>query len=201
LPFHEKQEKLEEAVTHITVLYSDVKDKKEWNAVTIENRAKRLADEVLKLFPIARPEHKIDFKDPRYTLYTAEDAHNATYKQVNYYELLGERVNVDSFASMVRSVARKLYDLDDSIIERMARNHEKFPTWANPVFSYEETGVKNPVKLKKDVGIYISTGYSAYDCICFIRALLKKYNLDIAEDFVYSARPTKQINSTQEEAT
>ena len=53
-------------------------------------------------------------------------------------------------------------------------------------------------QLKKDAGIYISTGYSAYDCICFIRALLKKYDLDIAEDFVYSARPTKQ-NSNQEE--
>ena len=99
-----------------------------------------------------------------------------------HLELLGERVNVDSFAFMVRSVARKLFDLDSSIIEAMAKNHEKFPTWLNPVFSYEETGVKNPVELKKDAGIYISTGYSAYDCICFIRALLQKYDLDIVED-------------------
>ena len=198
-PFPEKQEMLDEAVTHTTVLYSDVKDKTEWNATTIEDRAKRLTGLIMKIFPVEQPGQKIEFKDPRYALYTVEDPHNATYKYVNYYELLGERVNVDSFAFMVRSVARKLYDLDSSIIETMARNHEKFPTWTNPVFSYEETGVRNPYELKKDAGIYISTGYSAYDCICFIRALLKKYDLDIAEDFVYSARPTRQTNDNQEE--
>lgn len=198
-PFPEKQEMLDEAVTHTTVLYRDVKDKTEWNATTIEDRAKRLTGLIMKIFPVEQPGQKIEFKDPRYALYTVEDPHNATYKYVNYYELLGERVNVDSFAFMVRSVARKLYDLDSSIIEAMARNHEKFPTWTNPVFSYEETGVKNPYELKKDAGIYISTGYSAYDCICFIRALLKKYDLDIAEDFLYSARPTRQTNDNQEE--
>ena len=197
-PFDEKQTMLAEAVTHITVLYSDVKDKTVWNADTIEARAQRLSGMIMKLFPIEKPVQKIEFRDPRYTLYTVVDPHNATYKYVNYYELLGERVNVDSFAFMVRSVARKLYDRDSSVIEAMARNHEKFPTWSNPVFSYEKTGVKNPIELKKDAGIYISTGYSAYDCICFIRALLRKYDLDIAEDFVYSARPTKQVSENQE---
>lgn len=198
-PFAEKQALLEEADTHVTILYSDVEDKTEWNADAIEERAQRLTDLILKLFPIEQPTLRIEFKDPRYTLYTVADPHDATYKHVNYYELLGERVNVDSFAYMVRSVARKLFDLDSSIIENMARNHEKFPTWLNPVFSYEETGVKNPVELKKDSGVYISTGYSAYDCISFIRALLKKYDLDIEEDFAYSARSTKANNENQEE--
>lgn len=198
-PFDEKQALLEEAVTHVTILYSDVKGRTEWTADAIEARAQRLTDLILKLFPIEQLVQKIEFKDPRYTLYTVADPHNATYKHVNYYELLGERVNVDSFAFMVRSVARKLYDLDNSIIENMARNHERFPTWLVPVFSYEETGVKNPVLLKKDAGIYISTGYSAYDCICFIRALLRKYDLDIAEDFVYSARPVRQTNAHEQD--
>lgn len=191
LPFPDKQEKLAEEVTHITVLYSDVKDKSEWNAKTIEDRAKRLADQIMTLFPIEPPEIKIEFTDPRYQTYTVADPRNATYKYVNYYELLGERVNVDSFAYMVRSVARKLYDIDSNIIESMARSNEKFQSWMYPVFSYDETAVKNPVKLLKDADIYISTGYSAYDCICFIRALLRKYNLDLEEDFVYSARSTK----------
>ena len=195
LPFNEKQEKLEESITHITVLYSDVKDKKEWNAATIESRAERLTATILQLFPIEPPKVKIEFTDPRYTLYTVANPHDATYKEVNYYELLGERVNVYNFAFMVRSVARKLYDMDSSIIEAMARNHERFPTWANPVFSYEESGVKNAVRLKKDVDIFISTGYSAHDCICFIRALLRKYNLDIEEDFRYSARSTRAGNN------
>ena len=198
-PFLEKQDLLDEAVTHITVLYSDVKGKTEWNAKTIEERAKRLAGLIMQIFPVEQPEQVIEFKDPRYALYTVADPHNATYKHVNYYELLGERVNVDSFAFMVRSVASKLYDLDSSVIEGMARTLEKFPTWLNPVFSFDANDVKYPVELKKDAGIYISTGYSAYDCICFIRALLKKHDLDLDEDFVYSARPTKQTDDTKEE--
>lgn len=188
-PFPEKKELLADAVTHIVVLYSDVKDKDHWNASTIESRAGRLASLIMQLFPIEPPAARIEFKDPRYCLYTVADPHEATYKHVNYYELLGERVNVDSFAVMVRSVAGKLYDLDSRVIEQMAITQEVFPTWVNPVFAYDETAVRNPVKLKKDIDIYISTGYSAYDCICFIRALLKKYDLDVEEDFVYSARP------------
>ena len=90
---------------------------------------------------------------------------------------------------MVRSVAGKLYDLNSSIIDRMARNLEVFPAWQNPVFAYDKDAIRNAVKLKNDSDIYISTGYSAYDCICFIKALLKKYDLDLEEDFVYSARP------------
>lgn len=188
-PFDEKKELLEEAKTHITVLYSDVKDKKKWNAAAIEGRAERLSNIILGLFPIEQPETKIEFTDPRYKEYTVADPSNATYKSVNYYELLGERVVVDSFAFMVRSVARKLYDMDSSIIERMASEHETFQGWANPVFSYDQTAVKNPIQLNKDTDIYISTGYSASDCICFIRELMKKYDLDLEEDFVYSARP------------
>lgn len=189
LPFAEKLDKLAEENTHVTVLYSDVKNKTEWNAQTIEARSERLSKTVLKLFPIELPTTKIDFSDPRYQLYTVADPHNATYKWVNYYELLGERVNVDSFALMVRSVAGKLYDLNSSIIDRMARNLEVFPAWQNPVFAYDKDAIRNAVKLKNDSDIYISTGYSAYDCICFIKALLKKYDLDLEEDFVYSARP------------
>ena len=189
-PFNEKKELLEEAKTHITVLYSDVKDKEVWDATTIEERARRLSKIIIDMFPEAMPEVEIDFADPRYKEYTVADPRNATWKYVNYYELLGERVNVDSFALMVRSVAQKLYDRDNSVIDQMARNLERFPTRERAVFSYDEKLLKNPVKLKKDNDIFISTGFSAYDCICFIRALLRKYNLDLEEDFVYSARPT-----------
>ena len=188
-PFQEKKEMLED-MTHIVVLYSDVKNKDQWNAAAIESRAERLARLIKELFPIDQPETKIEFKDPRYTLYTVADPHKATHTYVNYYELLGEKVNVDSFALMVRSVARKLYDLDNRIIDQMASTHETFPTWLNPAFAYDAVALRNPVRLKKDIDLYISIGTSAYECICFIRELLRKYELDLEEDFVYSARPS-----------
>lgn len=187
-PFEKKKEKLEETITHIAVLYSDVKDKSEWNSVNMEKRAKRLAEIILKLFPIEQPKIKIEFTDPHYKLYTLANPDDATYKTVNYFEFLGECVNVSSFAEMVRSIAQILYDMDNSIIDDMAKKHEPLPEWTTPAFSYEEDGVRNPFKLR-NCNIYISTGYSASACIFFIRGLMKKYEFDISEDFVYSAKP------------
>lgn len=187
-PFEKKKEKLEETITHIAVLYSDVKDKSEWNSVNMEKRAKRLAEIILKLFPIEQPKIKIEFTDPHYKLYTLANPDDATYKTVNYFEFLGERVNVSSFAEMVRSIAQILYDMDNSIIDDMAKKHEPLPEWTTPAFSYEEDGVRNPFKLR-NCNIYISTGYYASACIFFIRGLMKKYEFDISEDFVYSAKP------------
>ena len=147
-PFEKKKEKLEETITHIAVLYSDVKDKSEWNSVNMEKRAKRLAEIILKLFPIEQPKIKIEFTDPHYKLYTLANPDDATYKTVNYFEFLGERVNVSSFAEMVRSIAQILYDMDNSIIDDMAKKHEPLPEWTTPAFSYEEDGVRNPFKLR-----------------------------------------------------
>lgn len=191
-PFEKKKEKLEETITHIAVLYRDVKDKSEWNSVNMEKRAKRLAEIILKLFPIEQPKTKIEFTDPHYKLYTLANPDDATYKTVNYFEFLGERVNVSSFAEMVRSIAQILYDMDNSIIDDMAKKHEPLPEWTTPAFSYEEDGVRNPFKLR-NCNIYISTGYSASACIFFIRGLMKKYEFDISEDFVYSVKPNNTL--------
>ena len=192
-PFDVKKDMLEnpEIPTHITILYNDVLDKEEWNEDTIIERAKRLTKIILKLFPIKPAETVVDFSDPRYKEYKATDPQNATYKYVNYYELLGERVVIDSFAAMVRSVALKLYDLDSSVIKKMAKNSESFNGWIVPAFSYDVDKIKGDYELKKGTGIYMSTGYSAADCIWFIRDLLKCYDLDLEEDFVYSARSYK----------
>lgn len=195
-PFPEKKQMIEEKQTKVVYLYQDIQNKDYWNASTIEERANRLADSVMRLFPIEKPEELIIFTDPRYKEYTCADPRNATYKTVNYYELLGERVIVDSYADMVRSVTKKLYYYDNSVIERMARNKEAFPDWINPAFSYDSEDVRGETKIE-GTDIYMLSGFSAFDCISFIRGLLRKYDLDIEEDFVYSARSTRNENDIE----
>ncbi len=192
-PFEDKKELLQhpETHTHITILYKDVLDQKEWTESTITRRAEVLTQTIMNLFKIQYPEREVDFSDPRFNEYKVTDPQNATYKIVNYYELFGERVNIDTFAGMIRSVAEKLYEMDNSVIHHMAKNNEAFPNWQNHVFSYDENTIRRCVALENSSGIFIATGFSAYDCIAFIRALMKKYDLDIEEDFVYSARPSK----------
>lgn len=169
------------------------KDGQEWTFEDIQAHQKHILDLLFSGSSEPVMEESMDKKetpDPGYSMYTAADPGNATSKYVNCYVLLGERINVDSFAAMVRSVAQKLYEYDSSVIEQMAETLEVFPTWANPVFAYNEAALRNPVKLSRDSDIYIATGFSAYDCICFIKALLKKYDLDLENAFVYSAKPS-----------
>ena len=192
-PFSKKKELIAEKQTKVVILYKDIKDKDSWNSTNIKLRAENLAKNVIKLFPIEEPEQKMTFTDTRYQLYTAEEPRTATHKSVNYYILLGERVNVSNFFELVKSVAQKLYEYNSSIIEKMALNNEVLPYYQKPTFSYDSSKLRKAVELIKDKGIYIAiAGVSAFDSISFIKSLLKKYELDIAEDFMYSAREVKK---------
>lgn len=50
-----KQKELDDVKTKVVVLYSDVKGRTVWNAEAIELRADRLADIIVKLYPIEQP--------------------------------------------------------------------------------------------------------------------------------------------------
>lgn len=196
-PFVVKQQELDDVKTKVVVLYADVKGRTTWDADAIEQRADRLAGIIVKLYPIEQPVQIISFADPRYQEYTCEDPDNATYKAPNYYVLQGERVNTTNFAEMLRSVVSRLYELDSSIIEKMARNNERLLSWSqNVMFSYDVDEVYGDYKLG-DTDIYESTGFSAAHIMYIIRALLDKYDID-RSDFVYSARSTKPIGKEEQ---
>lgn len=192
-PFNLKQQELDDVKTKVVILYSDVKGRLVWNADTIEQRAERLADTIIHLFPIEQPEQTIIFADPRYQEYSCEDPDNATFKAPNYYILQGERVNISNFAEMLRSVISRLYEYDSSIIDEMARGNERLLSWSQTVmFSYDANKVYGEYKLD-GTDIYVSIGFSAAHIIYIIRALLDRYDID-RSDFVYSARSTKQAS-------
>lgn len=196
-PFVVKQQELDDVKTKVVVLYADVKGRTTWDADAIEQRADRLAGIIVKLYPIEQPAQIISFADPRYQEYTCEDPDNATYKAPNYYVLQGERVNTTNFAEMLRSVVSRLYELDSSIIEKMARNNERLLSWSqNVMFSYDVDEVYGDYKLG-DTDIYESTGFSAAHIMYIIRALLDKYDID-RSDFVYSARSTKPTGKEEQ---
>lgn len=199
-PFDEKKKELDDVNTKVVILYSDVKTVDVWNAEAIEKRADRLANIIVNLFAIEKEEKEISFSDPRYKEYSCSNPDDATYKSPNYYILQGERVNVSNFAEMLRSVVERLYQIDSSIIEEMARNNEKLLSWSkNIMFSYDQSLVYGETTVG-NTEIYQSVGFSAYHIIDIIAALLDKYEID-KDDFVYSARSNKASDKEQENQT
>lgn len=189
-PFDEKKELLAAAKTKVVNLYEDVKNCEVWNADTIERRADKLVEEVKKIFSIEKPVSVVKFTDPRYLEYTCEYPENATYKTPNYFILQGERVNVSNFAEMLRALIERLYAINSSKIEAMAKSEEKIVSWSQSImFSYDVKKINGDLKIKGS-DIYENTGYSAAHIMYIIKALLEKYDIDVTE-FVYSARSNK----------
>ena len=193
-PFEEKKQKLIEKETKIIRLYSDILNTEVWNKETIEHRADRLTEEILRLFPIEEPEKYISFMDPRYKEYTCEEPDEASNKSPNYYILLGERVITKSYADMLKSVVLKFYELDSGIIKQMAKDNETLAEWSNIVmFTYDPNIAKGEYKIP-NTNIYQATGFSAWYIMTFIKKMLNKFELSM-DDFVYSARPkTKDLS-------
>lgn len=188
-PFLDKKRMLEDAESKTVRLFSKVKDVNTWDKDNIESRADYMISEILDLFPIEEPSNIILFRDPRYKEYSCVPD-DAVGKTPNYYVLLGERVNVTSFAEMFKSVIIKLYALDDSIIKEMARKNMSLASWSNrAIFSNDESKVKGEYKIP-NTNIYQMSEISPYYIITSIRTLIEKYDLSL-DDFVYSAKAKK----------
>lgn len=194
-PFAEKKELLSEVHTKVVKLYETIKCCDEWNAATIEARAEVLSKEVAELYSVEPPQVIVDFSDPRYKEYSCTNPDDATYKTPNYYILQGERVSVNNYAEMLRSVVSRLYAIDSTIIENMARHDEQLVSWSqNVMFSYDSTKTTGDYQIK-GTSIYESVGFSAYHIMCIIHALLIKYDIE-ATEFVYSARSNRSVDES-----
>ncbi len=194
-PFDEKKELLSEVHTKVVKLYETIKCCNEWNAATIEARADVLSKKVAELYAVESPQVVVDFSDPRYKEYSCTNPDDATYKTPNYYILQGERVSVNNYAEMLRSVVYRLYAIDSTVIENMARNDEQPVSWSqNVMFSYDSTKTTGDYQIK-GTSIYESVGFSAYHIMCIIHTLLIKYDIE-ATEFVYSARSNRSVDES-----
>jgi uncharacterized protein with ParB-like and HNH nuclease domain len=188
-PFKEKKKMFNE-LAKVTTLNTDVKDSDVWDADAINRRADRLTKIVLEIYPHVEPNTEISFNDPRFQEYNC-DPQTATNKTPNYYVLQGERVNVTTFAEMLRSIIKQLYEYDSTPIEKMARVNEKILSGSqNIMFSYDRKKVSERSIKIDGTDIFENVGFSASYIMYIIRAILEKYDID-EEEFVYSARTNK----------
>ncbi len=184
-PFSEKLKLLDSNNTKVVTLYKDVKDCKEWNSRTIVNRANNLSDIILKLFHIEEPQTLISFTSPGFQEYGCDNPENAEYKKPNYFILQGEKINCSSFATMLFSLSKRLYEQDSSLLEKLAKDNVHLIEGKYASFSYDRNQVNENTKIE-GTDIYISHNYTAPKLVMIISKLLDYYEIE-QSDFVYSA--------------
>ena len=194
LPFAQKKEKLVEVGTKVVHLDADILSQPAWTEAAITNRARRLSAEIMALYPITPPAVNISFADVRCREYSCDAPREATYTAPESFVLQGERVYCTSFAEMLKQVVARLYALDRTVIEQMARKNEQPLTWSQSIlFSYDPDKVNGEYRIS-GTDIYESTGFSAFHIISIIRSLLDRYEIDHS-DFAYSARANKKTET------
>ncbi len=189
--FEKKKELLSEVHTKIVRLNKSIISSSSWNVESIKKRANELASIIIEQFPIFFPQNKILFTSPGYYEYYCDTPENATGKYLNYYEFMGERVMCSAFSDMLKWIIERLYEIDSTIIENLAKNNECMEGSSIPMFTYEADLVPKDIKVGK-TEIYECSGFSSERIIRIIRWLLDKYDIDHS-DFIYSAKASKNV--------
>ena len=185
--FTDKKKLLADKLSKVVVLNSEIINQEVWDKEAIEARAEILAKRISEMYSVDAPETVISFADKRYKEYTLDNPENATNKTPNYYILQGEKVNVNDFAEMTVSVIKMLYDMDSTVIERIAKNNETILEGSSIVFlTYDKALLKYCNQLG-DTGIYYNNNFSAARRMYFLKALLNEYDID-GNEFIYSAK-------------
>lgn len=189
-PFKDKKDLLKDKKSKVVTLNEFVLSQDVWNEDAIIARARILADVISKMYYLEKPEIEISFADKSYKEYTLDNIEHATGKTPNYYIFRGEKVPVNDYSDMTNSIFTKLYEMDSSIIERIAKNNELIVEWSTKLFfSYDKTLFRTCSPLN-DTGVYYNTYLNPAYKMAAIKALLGEYGIDIA-DFVYSAKSNK----------
>lgn len=187
--FNEKKELLNNANTKIVLLNKDVLNQEIWNEEAILSRAKRLGELLADIFKIDTPNNVITFKDNSYSDYTLDIVEEATGLKPISYTIEGENVElgIDGFKAMLDSVLSKLYHKDSSILERIARNNERFVSWSKRIYISYDKSLFRYCEQIEDSGIYYDINLNSVYKLSIIKSLLNEYNIDL-DEFTFTAK-------------
>ena len=187
-PFEEKKNLLEAKQSKVLILNDYFRNCTQWTENEINERANKMSKILLNLLEIKEPKNDISFTDPNYHDYTCDDPDDATYKILSSFEFEGIKVNVSSFADLLRTFAGMLYEKDNSIIEDLARSSSTTDILALSI-SYEKGKSIESDKIP-GTDIYINSHKSAHDIMIIVKALIDKYEIERGE-FIYTAKDNR----------
>ena len=180
----EEKKKIIQKHSKAIVLNSDIIDKTEWDINNIENRAKRLADIVIKHYPI------VEIKDDTIKFEYTDTLDVNAYKEVKGKELVsfnfkGNVYREDRFITMLIKMISLLNRENPEVLQKLADSQfnlkpiSSSPKQRRPSISRERNSLikaSNPID-----GVFIETNLSSRDIMRFLKVLLEEYQVNQEE--------------------
>ncbi len=177
--FAEKKQLIEEK-SHIVVLNKDVLKQTDWNDETIRKRADRLSGILLKIFAIDKPLKDIKFINNLERTYSLSEDFDLSGTKPSYFILMGIRINVKSYSEMLSKIITTLYDLDNSLLEALAKDNYKLPNATRTYITNNQSLLRKPTEIEES-GIYFENNLNSNNIITFLKNLFELYELDYSE--------------------
>lgn len=164
------------------ILNKEVLSADKWNETSIINRAKILANMLIKEFEYVDVHSEInEINELSFGVNSGMDFSDT---KPEGFVLVGEYTKVTSWADLLTKFISVAYDLDTDLMTDLASNNYSIPNATRVYITNDERKLRKAKQID-NCGIYYEANLSANNIISFIKDLLSKMNLD-TEDFSFS---------------
>ena len=179
--FSEKKKIIKEN-SKANILNKEVLSADKWNETSIINRAKILANMLIKEFEYVDVHSEInEINELSFGVNSGMDFSDT---KPDGFAFVGEYTKVTSWADLLTKFINVAYDLDTDLMTDLASNNYSIPNATRVYITNDERKLRKAKQID-NCGIYYEANLSANNIISFIKDLLSKMNLD-TEDFSFS---------------
>lgn len=179
--FSEKKKIIKEN-SKANILNKEVLSADKWNETSIINRAKILANMLIKEFEYVDVHSEInEINELSFGVNSGMDFSDT---KPDGFAFVGEYTKVTSWADLLTKFINVAYDLDTDLMTDLALNNYSIPNATRVYITNDERKLRKAKQID-NCGIYYEANLSANNIISFIKDLLSKMNLD-TEDFSFS---------------
>lgn len=179
--FSEKKKIIKEN-SKANILNKEVLSADKWNETSIINRAKILANMLIKEFEYVDVHSEIN--EVNELSFGVNSGMDFSDTKPEGFVLVGEYTKVTSWADLLTKFISVAYDLDTYLMTDLASNNYSIPNATRVYITNDERKLRKAKQID-NCGIYYEANLSANNIISFIKDLLSKMNLD-TEDFSVS---------------
>lgn len=164
------------------ILNKDVLSAEKWDENSILNRAKVLANILIKKFEYL--EIHSDVNENKELSFRVNSGIDFSDTKPNCFYFVGEFTKVKSWVDLLTKFIGIAYDLDTELFNDLAKNDYSIPNASRVYITNDERKLRKSKQIDTS-GIYYEANLSANNIISFIKDLLLKMNLDY-DDFSFS---------------